>query len=59
MLISFQYRVLWADPDGLQIQPRAQITREVHGDEARPRSSQEVSLQVGAWVKGVHGQAQA
>ena len=30
----------------------------MHGDDAGPRSSQEVSLQVQAWVKGVHGQAQ-
>lgn len=59
MLIGFRYRVLWADPDGRQVQPRDQITREVHGDEEDPRSSQEVGLQAGPWVERVHGQAQS
>lgn len=59
VLISFQYHVLWADPAALQVQPRAQITRDMHGDEVGPKSSQEISLQTGAYVKRVHGKAQA
>lgn len=59
VLIRFQYHVLWADPAALQVQPRAQITRDMHGDEVGPKSSQEISLQIGACVKRVHGKAQA
>lgn len=61
--------------DNSQVQPRVEITRQVHGDEAGLRSSQEVSLQVrvrssncqvklgsqstGARVKWIHCQAGA
>lgn len=40
--------VLWAHPDGCWIQPSSQTTREVLGDEAGPRLTQEGSLQAGS-----------
>lgn len=57
MLINLQRCVLWAHPGGCWVQPPAQTTREVLGDEAGPQLTQEVSLQ--AWVMGISGQEQA
>lgn len=59
MLINLQCCILWAHPDGCGVQPSSQSTREVLGDEAGPRLTQGVSLQAGAWLKGVREQQQA
>lgn len=59
MLINLQCCVLWAHTDVCWVQPSSQITRELLGDEAGPRLTQEVSLQAGAWDKGISGQQHA